>query len=99
MNTRGRCKIKTPISYYGGKQQLSGKIVKILEQSPVQKLYCEPFFEGGAVFFAKKPAEIEVINDINNCLITFYKILKNDFKSLRKEVETSLQSNRRNKTT
>lgn len=99
MNTRGRCKIKTPISYYGGKQQLSGKIVKILEQSPVQKLYCEPFFEGEAVFFAKKPAEIEVINDINNCLITFYKILKNDFKSLRKEVETSLQSDRRNKTT
>ena len=99
MNTRGRGKIKTPISYYGEKQQLSGKIVKILEQSPVQKLYYESFFGGGAVFFAKKPAEIEVINDINNCLITFYKILKNDFKSLKKEVETSLQSDRRNKTT
>lgn len=88
----GGGKIKTPISYYGGKQQLAGKIVKILEQSPVQKMYCEPFFGGGAVFFAKKPAEIEVINDVNSCLITFYRILKTDFTSLQKEVETSLHS-------
>ena len=60
MNTRGRGKIKTPISYYGGKQQLSGKIVKILEQSPVQKLYCEPFFGGGAVFFAKNRRKLKL---------------------------------------
>lgn len=65
---------------------LYGKIIKILEQSPVQKMYCEPFFGGGAVFFAKKPAEIEVINDVNSCLITFYRILKTDFTSLQKEV-------------
>ena len=91
-HTRGGGKIKTPISYYGGKQQLAGKIIKILEQSPVQKMYCEPFFGGGAVFFAKKPAEIEVINDVNNCLITFYRILKTNFNSLQKEVETSLHS-------
>ena len=88
----GGGKIKTPISYYGGKQQLAGKIIKILEQSPVQKMYCEPFFGGGAVFFAKKPAEIEVINDVNNCLITFYRMLKTNFNSLQKEVETSLHS-------
>ena len=88
----GGGKIKTPISYYGGKQQLAGKIIKILEQSPVQKLYCEPFFGGGAVFFAKKPAEVEVINDVNNCLITFYQVLKTDFNSLQKEVETGLHS-------
>ena len=88
VHTRGGGKIKTPISYYGGKQQLAGKIVKILEQSPAQKMYCEPFFGGGAVFFAKKPAEIEVINDVNNCLITFYRILKTNFNSLQKEIET-----------
>ena len=84
--------MKTPISYYGGKQQLAGKIIKILEQSPAQKMYCEPFFGGGAVFFAKKPAEIEVINDVNNYLITFYRILKTKFNSLQKEIETSLHS-------
>ena len=60
MNTRGRGKIKTPISYYGGKQQLSGKIVKILEQSPVQKLYCEPFFGGGAVFLPKNRRKLKL---------------------------------------
>lgn len=90
--TGGGGKIKTPISYYGGKQQLAGRIVKILEQSPAQKLYCEPFFGDGAVFFARKPAETEVINDVNSCLITFYRILKTDFNRLQKEVETSLHS-------
>lgn len=93
MNTLvGVGKIKTPISYYGGKQQLASKIVKILEQSPAQKLYCEPFFGGGAVYFVKKPAEIEVINDINSCLITFYKVLKTNFYRLQKEIEISLHS-------
>ena len=60
MNTRGRGKIKTPISYYGGKQQLSGKIVKILEQSPVQKLYCEPFSEEGLYFLPKNRRKLKL---------------------------------------
>ena len=49
--------MKTPIAYYGGKQQLAGKIVRILAQAPAQKIYCEPFFGGGAVFFARGGAE------------------------------------------
>ena len=38
MNTRGRGKIKTPISYYGGKQQLSGKIVTKREEKQKRKI-------------------------------------------------------------
>ena len=49
--------MKTPIAYYGGKQQLAGKIVRILAQAPAQKIYCEPFFGGGAVFFARGGGE------------------------------------------
>ena len=42
--------LRTPISYYGGKQKLAATIVKML---PAHKLYCEPFIGGAAVLFAK----------------------------------------------
>ena len=47
--------MKTPISYYGGKQQLASKIVSLF---PEHKIYCEPFIGGAAVFFAKPQAQI-----------------------------------------
>ena len=47
--------MKTPISYYGGKQQLASKIVSLF---PEHKIYCEPFIGGAAVFFAKPQAHI-----------------------------------------
>ena len=61
--------LKTPISYYGGKQQLLPKILPII---PPHKIYSEAFFGGGAVFFAKEPSEIEIINDVNKQVINFY---------------------------
>ena len=42
--------LKTPISYYGGKQQLSSVILSLL---PPHKAYNEPFFGGGAIFFCE----------------------------------------------
>lgn len=55
--------MKTPISYYGGKQQLASKIVSLF---PEHKIYCEPFTGGAAVFFAKPQSQAEIINDIND---------------------------------
>lgn len=61
--------MRTPITYYGGKQLLANKIIAML---PKHKIYCEPFLGGGAVFFAKAKSYLEVINDKNDRLITFY---------------------------
>ena len=60
--------MKPPLTYYGGKQKLARQIVSMI---PEHRLYCEPFFGGGAVFFAKPPASVEVINDTNGELINF----------------------------
>ena len=84
--------MKTPIAYYGGKQQLAGKIVRILAQAPAQKIYCEPFFGGGAVFFARGGAEHEVINDANRNLVTFWEVLQKDFPALKREIDATLHS-------
>lgn len=64
---------KTCIKYWGGKQQL---VPKLLELIPQHYTYCEPFFGGGALFFAKNLSQNEVINDLNDNMINFYRILK-----------------------
>ncbi|RDC54349.1 DNA adenine methylase [Pedobacter chinensis] len=84
-----KVRLKTPISYYGGKQKLAATIVSLI---PKHTLYCEPFIGGAAVFFAKRPSEIEVINDTNRELVNFYRVAKEDFVSLEKEVRISLHS-------
>ena len=81
--------MKTPISYYGGKQNMSSLIISLI---PEHKLYCEPFFGGGAVFFAKPQSKMEVINDLNDWVITFYKVLKTDFGILKMLIDQTLSS-------
>jgi DNA adenine methylase len=81
--------MKTPLSYYGGKQQLSKIILGLI---PPHRVYCEPFLGGAAVFFAKEPSKVEIINDTNGEIINFYEVLKRDFTTLEKEVAISLHS-------
>jgi DNA adenine methylase len=75
--------MKTPITYYGGKQTLSSVITAMI---PHHEIYSEPYFGGGAVFFAKPPSKVEIINDVNGEVINFYKVIKTDFTSLQKEI-------------
>lgn len=81
--------LKTPISYYGGKQKLVSTILKLI---PSHQMYVEPFLGGGAVFFSKPPSEIEVLNDTNKELINFFRTVQNDFVSLEKEIRITLHS-------
>lgn len=55
-------------------------------------MYCEPFFGGGAVFFAKSPAKVEFINDINGLMVTFYRVLKNRPAELQQKIDEMLHS-------
>lgn len=81
--------LKTPITYYGGKQLMCGKIIPLI---PSHKLYCELFCGGTAIFWAKEPSELEVLNDTNRELINFYQVVKSDFTSLEKEIKITLNS-------
>ena len=62
--------MKPIIGYPGGKYKLRHIILK---QIPSHKTYLEPFFGGGSIYFAKQPAQVNVIADINKQLINFYK--------------------------
>jgi len=85
----GKINLKTPISYYGGKQNLVSTIVPLF---PRHTTYVEPFVGGGAIFWAKQPSEVEVINDYNRELINFYEVAQNEFVELEKMVRISLHS-------
>lgn len=65
--------MRTPISYYGGKQTMLKHILPLI---PSHKIYTEAFCGGAAVLFAKRPSEAEIINDINMELTNFYWLCK-----------------------
>ncbi len=81
--------MRTPITYYGGKQRLAPEIISMM---PQHKLYVEPFFGGGAVFFKKEKSKIKVINDHDNNLINFYSCVQNNFEELQQLVKNTLHS-------
>jgi DNA adenine methylase len=80
-------KMKTPITYYGGKQNMLKHIRPLI---PDHDLYCESFAGGAAVFFDKDPAKVNVINDLNGELINFYRTIVTDIDALRDEVSKTL---------
>jgi methyltransferase len=80
---------KTPLKYWGGKQQLLRYLLPLI---PEHRIYNEPFLGGGALFFAKPPAKIECINDINDFLITFYRVLRSHYPELKEKIENTLYS-------
>jgi DNA adenine methylase len=59
---------------------------------PEHRLYCEPFLGVAAIFFAKEPSTVEIVNDTNGELINFYQAVKRDFAALEQEVSLSLHS-------
>jgi len=61
--------LKPMFGYYGGKITLARQVLKLI---PPHRQYVEPFFGGGAVFFAKPLAKINCINDINSEIINIY---------------------------
>ncbi len=79
--------MRTPITYYGGKQMMLPHIMPLI---PEHNVYVEPFAGGAAVLFAKEPVQTNVINDLNGELINFYRTCVSDFPALRSEILKTL---------
>ncbi|HLO37986.1 MAG TPA: DNA adenine methylase [Lacibacter sp.] len=86
-----KIQLKTPITYYGGKQKLCSRILDLI---PPHTLYCESFVGGGAIFFGKPVSKTEVLNDTNKELINFYQVVKNRFVDLETMIRVTLHSRR-----
>lgn len=81
--------MKTPISYYGGKQTMLKHILPLI---PEHAIYTEAFCGGAAVLFAKEPVACEVINDINAKIVNFYWMAQCYYPELKTEIDKMLHS-------
>jgi len=59
--------------YAGGKQRIADRIVALF---PTHTHYVEPYFGAGSVLLAKPPSDLETINDLNNDLMIFWRVLR-----------------------
>jgi len=76
---------RPPFSYYGGKQRIASKIVPYI---PRHTVYVEPFSGAGTIMFKKQTPLItnthhyrEVLNDTNNYVVNFFKVLQDKDKA------------------
>jgi DNA adenine methylase len=87
--------MKTPITYYGGKQRMVSTILPLI---PEHEIYTEAFIGGGAIYWAKPKAQLEVINDLNGELINFYQVMKHQYDELSRLVQATLHSRKQHAT-
>lgn len=63
--------------YFGGKGRIAHRITKLF---PPHELYVEPFGGAGHVLTAKPIGRLEVYNDLNENLVTFFRVLQDPIK-------------------
>lgn len=69
------------LKYPGAKLKIADWIIQNI---PSHSVYVEPFFGSGAVFFNKPKSEIETINDINDDVYNYFKVLREEPEELIK---------------
>jgi DNA adenine methylase len=76
--------IKPILKYPGAKWMLAPRIASLF---PSHKRYVEPYCGSAAVFFAKEPAEHEILNDLYGCLINFFTVLRDHPQELARRID------------
>lgn len=66
--------MNTILKFPGGKWRISEWILSFI---PEHKVYCEPYFGSGAIFFNKQPVYTETINDIDGDIYNLFMVCRN----------------------
>ena len=72
---------RPPLRYRGGKWR---DATWIIQQFPKHECYVEPFFGGGSVLFQKDQSDFEVINDLDDDVVTFFRVLRDRPEDLQR---------------
>ena len=81
--------MNSPFKWVGGKSRLRKFIIPIL---PEHTCYIEPFAGAAWVLFGKPPSDVEIINDIDQELVNFFRIVKEKPEELIASFEWELVS-------
>ena len=61
------------LKWPGTKWSIADQIINLM---PQHKIYLEPFFGSGAIFFSKKPVNVEVLNDLDGDIVNLFKCIR-----------------------
>jgi len=81
--------INSPFKWVGGKSRLRKQIIPLL---PKHTCYVELFAGAAWVLFGKPPSDVEVLNDIDQEIVTFFRVVKEKPEELIKSFEWELVS-------
>ncbi len=81
--------VNSPFKWVGGKSRLRRHIIPLL---PPHTCYVEPFAGAAWVLFGKPPSDVEVINDIDQELINFFRVVRDCPEQLIASFEWNLVS-------
>ncbi len=81
--------VNSPFKWVGGKSRLRKHIIELL---PKHSCYVEPFAGAAWVLFGKRPSDVEVLNDIDQNLIGFFRVVKDRPEELIASFEWELVS-------
>jgi DNA adenine methylase len=81
--------VNSPFKWVGGKSRLRKQIISLL---PKHTCYVEPFAGAAWVLFGKPPSDVEVINDIDQELVTFFRVIKQKPEEFIQSFELELVS-------
>jgi len=70
--TRTR-RLRTPIRWFGGRSRI---VPKLLFLVPPHSIYVEVFGGGASLLLAKEPSVIEIYNDLDSGLVSFFRVLR-----------------------
>lgn len=82
-------KHKPIIPWIGGKSRLAPHI---LARFPEHTCYVEAFCGAAAIFFAKDPSDVEVINDLNGELVNLYRVVQHHLEEFIRQFKWALSS-------
>ena len=80
-----------PIPYIGGKNRLAAQIIALF---PDHTTYVEAFAGGAQVFFHKQPSKVEVLNDLDNEVVNFYRCCQSHYGELVRYLKFTIASRR-----
>jgi DNA adenine methylase len=84
--------IRSPIRWFGGKGHMVSKLLRHVP--PGGRPYCEPFMGAASLFFARDPAPVEVLNDLDGDLVNLFRCLQDPktFPNLKHRIQHTLYS-------
>ena len=77
------------IPWIGGKRRLAELLIS---RFPPHSCYVEVFAGGAAVYFARNPADVEVLNDVNGDLVNLYRVVRHHLEEFVRQFKWALSS-------